>query len=1295
MTDNPKLKVFISSPKKGLEEERNKLLESLPDFQVKVSGMENFPPLPTNPSDACLENVKDSDAVILLVGPYYGSVNSDSGLSNTEDEYRCAEENGIPLFCFLKAKSPDKWQPQDEKDDLKKRHQIFFDQVKKEKWITCFSSPEDLVLKARELSGHFIKERKQKSGPLIEAKFFYAPFLGEGKLFSHNQVIVGRKEEIENLGHFINSDQKIAILVGRGGIGKSKILYEVSERNVLKRILFLNENHNLKDVISSLPSGNSTLIVDDAHRYEDLRAFLSVFRGSDFSERLKVILSLRPSGLPRLDGILADLGIDPRQVYRPPQLKNIKAMDSKQIASEILIDKHPATIERLVKLTSDCTLALVIACRLLNLKQRLPLNLIDSEEFVRIVLNRFLVEVKKQLGDKQNDRLFSFLSALSPVRTADQEFSKKTCKLLRIESWELARMIDEMEKAGLLVRKGRYVKLAPDLVSDHILYENTIRGGRKTGFVERMFAHFGDHYASNLLINFSELEWKEKISNRGIDLLSDVWKDVKKRFSKADNHIRIQILKSVKKVAFYQPEHVYDLVKRALKKDGNELYKIGKFEFKWEHQRVIDELPDLLEPIAYNPAYTERACNVLWKLSKKDPRDPNPNLDHPYRKLKELAAYRIYKAISFNERIFDIVARWSKEKDAFKHKHTPLPILDEFLDKEVEHTTSDAGTFSFASYGLNYEAAKQLRYKVIESIAALIKPNQLRISSLAFTSLKKALAYPHGSMGRTISEKEEKNYLGEQIKILDILKSKVLEMRSRAFHFRIKDELAWYKKHGRHEALKKKVDEVFAAISEDYEFKICWAIAGHHQDDFEANYSEKQKQRQDEIKAITKDFIDLEKYPIKKIELVMEDFEETGDNYNANFFLSEVVTQKPSLGFEILSNIMKRPKSVISKYASSIVWPLFREKENQDRVREFIRKSLKTRNLDLHRNIAQAYAYGGLVDAYDDSKDFELLRRLSSIKDDFITDSVCHALSKLGSSSPDPAKKIAFSIPFSNDRNSADKILGIFGNYGIKYDKISKRDVQEIFRILLPVPNVFDGQDWHVEQFLGFTAKAFPDETVQFVIDRYKTCLQIRRKKSYKVSLREDRYSPLPMLGFDTALSGLSSSPKYEIYVREVIRLALQPKWKEIDLFWLPKLFQTISDNFSSKAIKVVTDSIKQRSVILERLALLLRDAESDFIFKHVPLVARLLLESAAISETCHKRVKSSLFGIAISGGTSRSIGVPSEKSQKLTAKGLDIAQTLPEGSVERQFYEEVSREGKRLEHEELERDEELDIVDG
>lgn len=100
------MKVFISSIINGMQLERSAAREAIEGLDHEPVMAEDFGAQPHSSQVACLKGIRDSDAVVLILGEQYGA-KQPSGLSATHEEYREARK-GHPVFAFLsKSRSHD------------------------------------------------------------------------------------------------------------------------------------------------------------------------------------------------------------------------------------------------------------------------------------------------------------------------------------------------------------------------------------------------------------------------------------------------------------------------------------------------------------------------------------------------------------------------------------------------------------------------------------------------------------------------------------------------------------------------------------------------------------------------------------------------------------------------------------------------------------------------------------------------------------------------------------------------------------------------------------------------------------------------------------------------------------------------------------------------------------------------------------------------------------------------------------------------------------------------------------
>jgi len=94
------VKIFISSVRRGLEDERDALPALIRALGHEPRRFEDYTAQPVPPREACLRGVEDAAAYLLLLGERYGDPLPDTGRAPTEEEWVVARRRGIPILAF-------------------------------------------------------------------------------------------------------------------------------------------------------------------------------------------------------------------------------------------------------------------------------------------------------------------------------------------------------------------------------------------------------------------------------------------------------------------------------------------------------------------------------------------------------------------------------------------------------------------------------------------------------------------------------------------------------------------------------------------------------------------------------------------------------------------------------------------------------------------------------------------------------------------------------------------------------------------------------------------------------------------------------------------------------------------------------------------------------------------------------------------------------------------------------------------------------------------------------------------
>ena len=93
------MNVFLSSVIDGLEEYRHAAIAAIKSLRHTPIVAEDFGAMDVSPQQTCLDGVRTSDVVVVLLGSRYGH-RQESGISATHEEYREAKERK-PILAFV------------------------------------------------------------------------------------------------------------------------------------------------------------------------------------------------------------------------------------------------------------------------------------------------------------------------------------------------------------------------------------------------------------------------------------------------------------------------------------------------------------------------------------------------------------------------------------------------------------------------------------------------------------------------------------------------------------------------------------------------------------------------------------------------------------------------------------------------------------------------------------------------------------------------------------------------------------------------------------------------------------------------------------------------------------------------------------------------------------------------------------------------------------------------------------------------------------------------------------------
>lgn len=1286
------MNIFVSSTYEDLKEERKEAIGYIDRIGHSVA-MEKFFASSHQSKDVCLRKLQECDAIILIFGFKYGSIDSEEGISFTEIEYNIAKTLGLPVFVFLKHGSDGTW-GSDEFDSQRKSKLLSLkSRLDSERFRVPFTNPQDL---STEIAGAIHNYEREhgiiglKLPAFANYEEFFRPFTDRAKLFNHLYSLVGREDNLKAFYKFVESDKRVGILYGRGGTGKSKLIFEFGKKFEKKhpewKIRFLKEGITLSaEAIKQLPAKKCVIIVDDAHRRDDLNVILAV--GQQFPDRIKTIFSSRPQGRDYLRGALTIAAYDQREIESFPEIDRLSIDEMEKLAGEILGENNRRLIEPLLRVSRDSPLVLAIGGKLVAEGSVAPAMLERHDEFQRVVFDRYQEALTGRVSDRIGrdlcKDLLSLISAISPIRPQNESFQKAASEFLNIETTKLIDTISILESSGTLLRRGYSLRITPDVLSDHILHKASITEQRQpTGYAQTIFKAFGPVIPGNVLFNLSELDWRVTREGKPVELLEEIWSIIWNDFKEATHSLRTQLLEIIQKTAHLQPGKTLELLEYAMKnpsKTPEDERFLGIYEYS--HKDVLNKLPKVLKAIALNLDYLPRCCDILWELGRGDKRETGPLPEHPMRILADLAGYDVGKPVTVNKILLDSVEKWLKESDAHEHMHSPLDVLDPLLAKEGDSARSRGHDIVFKPFAVSFDNTRTLRERAISLLSSCLESGSKKVILRGVKSLANTLNPPHGLFGRTVSEGEIAQWLPEQITALEAIGRLAKKTKDPIIHLQIASELNWHAKRNSQIDVRDKANEILESIPDSFDLRVHRCISYSYDRDWDdEEHQEYQKRVRDEIKITATEIIKIYangRGIFKNLDDILNRFEECGIRVMPGYLLYEISAANCELAIEISKMIVSKPSSPLSGHLMSLLSGI-REKSKSEAI-DIIRKATDTKDTMLCSSIAYGYSWGRWIDPIVDDE-IEIIRKLLGHQDKEVRRYAIESLRNFPGDRIEIAVRLALEAKIENDERLGNVLCEILDEkHGISPDKLTDDQLMS-FLMKLEGINKIDSSLYYLDKFLGYCSNRVPETVVEYLIKRLDLDEDIGRARNFQ---------PLPYTGFSHGLQGISSSPKYTDILKNVRERALSPKSHEH--FWIPKLFSEISGGFSAKCINILrewTESGDKNKI--ETVAYLLENAPTGFVFSHSGFVSELLENAYKINDGCYRNVSSCLYCSAVSGTRTGSAGQPMPQDVTLKKQAMELLKKYPAGSPTYKFYFSLIRHAENAIRDQLARDEEL-----
>ena len=1125
---------------------------------------------------------------------------------------------------------------------------------------------------------------------------FFRPFLNTSALFNHTWQLVGRSDHLHQVHEFIKSpEQKVAILVGRGGIGKSKILHGVAEtfdnEHPGMTLWFTAEGVPLtQDGADHLPFVSCVVVVDDAHRRSDLPALLAL--GQQRPHVTKLVLSCRPQGLSHLMSQLTQSGFDVHEVVALPDVEELTREEVTRLGREALGSEFAGLAERLAEATWDCPLVTVVGGQLLA-KKAIPPELLErDEEFRNTVLTRFRDIIVGEVGDRIDTSLcrslLDLIAAIQPIRLDDEQTLEHEAEFLGIDRPKLVSSLGALEEAGVLLRRGNTLRIVPDVLADHILHFASVTyQGQPTGYADLVFGKFAAMCPSEVLRNLSELDWRLRWSSTGAsELLSGIWRGINQEFKEAPNSGRCTILRILEDVAVYQPERTLQLVEYAVRNPATKLEdpELSKI-YEYTHGDVVGQLPTLLRRVSYTIDFLPHCCRLLWELGRDDSRDLNPNPDHAMRVLADLGSYDIDKPLVVSNRLLDFVEELIEDRSSHGHFHSPLDIIDPMLTKTGHSSHSTGHSFVFRPFALKKENIKSIRERAVSLVVRCLASDDLKVSLRALKCLGDALREPVPIFEIEIPDEDREQWRPEQLEILAHIAQLVQRSTEPLIHLHVREALWWHRNHSPYDKVREKSNAIVSSIPDSFELRIAQELMDpFHSRDFLPEerqgddwYSRRQEQIEQAQQAVTAEFLSQSGDVTTAYRILTDTIQtmtDAGVQHHPQVLLGILGSSYPEFAAGLCDMIVDDPHGALAPYLHPLlsnvrIW-------NAERARTLSDRALGGGLNILSRGVAESFQSRGWAESAE-ARDIEVIRGLINFEDLSTRILAVGALGYLAEAHQRVAIDLAREVHVGDRGVLASQLCRLFyGGWGIPFGALTTDDLDVLLSKLEDVPDL----DEHcVNAFLVKASAKDAREVLRLLLAR------VRKDRNQGIG-----YSALPSLGFQDRLIGLATSPDQKTILQEVRDVSLEPGWSV--KYWIPELFREISAGFESAgSLEVLNEWINSGSDDkIKSAAVLVSSADPAFVFEHIEFTSNLLERAHAANHDCYQSVISSLARSALSGTRSGTPGQPFPEDVAMKDQARVVAGKFNAGSPTHRFYTSLAESAEASITYQLLQDEEL-----
>ncbi|MGH8923853.1 MAG: helix-turn-helix domain-containing protein [Acidimicrobiia bacterium] len=1129
---------------------------------------------------------------------------------------------------------------------------------------------------------------------------FFRPTLRPGSILSHAWTLVGRKDELAAIHDLMSSSASAIVICGRGGMGKTRILREVADRYSrdprFASVLFAAPEVRFDAThLEDLPEAPGVLVVDDAHDRDDLGHLVAALSRAD--RGWKLLMTTRPHGKDQLMADLHGTGLVGMNDDSLVEISDVDLDDVEALALEVLsAHDGPEEASRAVaRATRDCPLFTVIAAQLVAAGKADPNTLADDPTARAALMRSFREAIIGDLGDSTDRATLSevvrLVALTQPVIVDNQDWLRIAEQIVDQRADLVSRHLRSLEGAGVLTRRGRQLRVVPDLLADFLVADSSVdaKTGIPTGYADLVFSLAKGGTARSVILNIAKLDWRVSRERESDSTVLDaIWGAVTSQALDSGIYGREALLRDLTDVSYFQPRRSLDLARKLIEEptdmiDTDARAFLGR---SVDYQIVLSALPRFLHGAAYHIDHLGEVADLLWQIGRDQEGMLHSIPDHAVRILQELAAIKPNWPLDFSSCVVDRAISWTKDPRLGDYLHSPFDVMEAVVATEGYDTESRGWTLAFVPFGINVDMVRPLRNRVVEQALTLLNHDDVRIGVRCAQLIGEALRGPLGAFGRRVDEAESKRWTAEFVSTLQRLEDKLREASLDSIVAdRLRQELGWHAKHG--EETRPAAVRVISMLSTALESRLTralahgWAHSADLPEEDDLSYQELELRWRDTQRQVAVDLrkafpapeeaMDLVEGRLRALKAASREVQPS-----PHPFLAQLFDEWEQAADETLRRVKSQPRGVLGECTQIALAAMHRHQPQH--LPKLAAELLDVDDAFLDAQVAYALLGTARVEKLT-SDELRLIEELARHSDHTVRHAVSRGLRFAQALDPTDRVRLLMNVPIQGSAVIAEELLGAFGRFGdVELSALSDGQVE---RLLDELVSCHDIEGYEIAQFLSELSANDPWAVVE---------LLKRRLDHPETRSDEGDYRPIPYRWNDSSPLVVRQTADFPAVVGHICDWLSEPAegWRRS--FWAPRLLSATVGKIDDRVLDELDRWAGSRDPErLELIAHLVQEGEAELVWRRVDWVTSLLERAAAQGADCYGKVAGGLHAMVISGTRVGTPGEPFREDIEQRDRSRQIATSLRRGSPAHRFYTSLARSAESSIRRTLERHEE------